>query len=139
MSRKHCGGFERRKFARLPKQFILRLEECDLCEEITGLGEEWVKGVTKNISASGLLIEVGKPLPVGMTLNIEMQIPDLQKYRMSVHPTKHACSLTPFNAIVKVVRSEEIESDRIYDVGVVFVNIDPHNRDALEKYIQDNV
>jgi hypothetical protein len=95
-------------------------------------------GKTVNISASGLLFETGQAFAISTILNLTIKIPGWQKYMAAVSATRHLTGGTTFTALTKVIRNEEITPGQLYDIGVVFVNIDPCKKQALNKYINDN-
>jgi hypothetical protein len=140
MAKKRYVGFERRCFARIHKDFILDLKETDLRTElgISKQEEQRLIGKTVNISASGLLFETEQAFAIGTILNLTIKIPGWQKYMAAVSGTKHLTGGTTFTALTKVIRNEEIRPEQIYDIGVVFVNIDPCKKQALKQYINDN-
>ncbi|MFC1809156.1 PilZ domain-containing protein [Candidatus Omnitrophota bacterium] len=140
MNKRRFVGFERRTFARIHREFILDIEETDLRKElgITKKEEERLIGKTLNVSASGLLFEVEKNVPLGTTINLTIKIPGWQKYMMATCKTKRIMRSPSFKAIAKVVRNEEITSGELYDIGVVFINISSEHKVAMKKYINDN-
>jgi c-di-GMP-binding flagellar brake protein YcgR len=140
MAKKRYVGFERRCFARIHRDFILDLKETDLRTElgITKKEEQHLIGKTVNISASGLLFETERPFALGTILNLTIKIPGWQKYMAAVSETKHLPGGTTFTALTKVIRNEELRPGQLYDIGVVFINIDPCKKQALNRYINDN-
>ena len=142
MAKRHFVGFERRQFARVRSEFILDIEEVDLRTElkITQKEEEHLVGKALNVSASGLLFEMTENVPLGTMLRLKIKVPGWTKYLMSVFKTKRLMrSSSSFKAIAKVVRNEEIKANEVYDIGVVFININANHKLALNKYIQNNV
>jgi hypothetical protein len=140
MAKKRYVGFERRCYARIHRDFILDLKETDLRTElgITKKEEQRLIGKTVNISASGLLFETERTFAIGTILNLTIKIPKWQKYMAAATETKHLPGGTTFTALTKVIRNEEIRPQQLYDIGVVFINIDPCKKQALKHYINDN-
>jgi len=77
--------------------------------------------VTRNISAGGLLFVSCEPLTVGSILELTIELPD---------------SNDPIDCLVKVLRVEQIEEGRNYDVAGHFLDISSSHRTRLEKYIE---
>ncbi len=140
MAKKRYVGFERRCFARIHSDFILKLEPTDLRAElgITKKEEQDLVGKMVNISAGGLLFETKQAFLLGTILHLKIKIPEWQEYMTSVGATQDVTKGTTLDALAKVVRNEEVKAGKIYDIGVVFVNIDPCKKKALSQYIVDN-
>jgi type II secretory ATPase GspE/PulE/Tfp pilus assembly ATPase PilB-like protein len=77
--------------------------------------------VTKNISAGGLLFVSSEPLTVGSILEMKIELPD---------------SNEPIECLLKVLRIEEIEDGRNYDVAGHFLDISSAHRTRLNKYVE---
>lgn len=140
MAKRHYAGFERRRFARVHSEFILDIEEIDLRKElgITKKEEAHLIGKTLNVSSGGLLFELNENIQVGTVVSLKIKIPGWTKYVMAICKTQRPMRASSFTAIAKVVRNEEIRHNELYDIGVVFINIDTCHKLALNKYINDN-
>ena len=77
--------------------------------------------ITKNISAGGLLFVSSELLTVGSIVELKIELPDSDE---------------PIDCLVKVLRVEEIEEGRHYDVAGHFLDITSAHRTRLDKYIE---
>ncbi|MBI3602543.1 MAG: Flp pilus assembly complex ATPase component TadA [Candidatus Omnitrophica bacterium] len=77
--------------------------------------------VTKNISAGGLLFVSSEPLTVGSILEMKMELPDSNEF---------------IECLIKVLRIQEIEEGRNYDVAGHFLDITSAHRTRFNKYIE---
>jgi c-di-GMP-binding flagellar brake protein YcgR len=117
------SGFERRTYIRLNSKVNLRYALVKSKEEALkkrGLTPEQLS-VTKNISAGGLLFVADEELPLGSFLELKLELPDGEGQ---------------IECLAKVVRIEEIESDRNYDIAVCFLDLTGAERNRLNKYIE---
>ena len=117
------SGFERRTYIRLNSKVNLRYAPVKSKEEALkkrGLTPEQLS-VTKNISAGGLLFVADEELPLGSFLELKLELPDGEGQ---------------IECLAKVVRIEEIESDRNYDIAVCFLDLTGAERNRLNKYIE---
>lgn len=123
------GNAERRRFVRIPFWFVARYKAL---KEKKGSGaadaqmngiqrKEFKDAYGKNISTGGILIETEEYFPVSTVLEIELDIPSL-----------------PESIIVRarVVRSDEIEKDKLYDNGVQFEEVDDRYKKTIHDFIE---
>jgi type II secretory ATPase GspE/PulE/Tfp pilus assembly ATPase PilB-like protein len=80
--------------------------------------------VTKNISAGGLLFVSSDPVTVGAILELKIELAD---------------SNEPVECLVKVVRVQDIEEDRNYEVAGHFLDITSADRARLNKYVESEI
>jgi len=123
------GGAERRTFVRIPFWFVARYKAVKgpaKAETTAGRpngaqGKEFKDAYGKNISAGGILIETEEFFPVSTVLEIELDIPSL-----------------PESIIVRgrVVRSYEIEKDKLYDNGIQFEAVDDRYKKTIGNFIE---
>jgi len=77
--------------------------------------------VTKNISASGLLFVSNEPLAIGSVLELIIELPDTEP---------------PIECLARVVRIEELEEEKNYNIAVCFLDITSAQRVRLDKYVE---
>lgn len=77
--------------------------------------------VTKNISAGGLLFVSSEPLLIDSILELKIELPDDQR---------------PTECLSRVVRVEEIEEGKNYDIAVCLLDITGAERTRLNKYVE---
>lgn len=106
---------ERRCYSRLPVNLPVRYSE------EPGTVKPTKEAVSKNISQSGLLFTTNKPIPISINVILEFPLPDLSSY---------------ISAEGRVVRTEEINPGRLYDIGIVFTKIKPNDLQVIREYIQ---
>jgi len=116
--KEYWNGSERRKYVRVKKEFPVKYS--------VGKESQLLKsGVTKNISAGGILLETSEKLHLETNLGLTINIPNLQK---------------PINAnglVVWVKDSPKTDQTgkRFFDTGIKFLNLEPEKKDALLQYI----
>ncbi len=114
----------KRAYSRLNDEVNLRYKVYKSKDEFkTGLTSEKL-GVTKNISAGGLLIASGESLPVGTVLELNIELPDNKE---------------PVECLARIVRVEEAEKAKTYNVAVNFLDLTSAQRVRLNKYIDSEL
>jgi len=83
-----------------------------------------IEAVTKNVSATGLLIEAKKQIPLGAEGKLSIKTPG---------------SSNPVHAMGKIVRSNPIEGSDKFDCGVEFTNIEEDNKNTFLKFLCDAI
>lgn len=116
---------EKRTYQRLDSKVNLHYRVFHSDEELQKKGlrvDEF--GATRNISAGGLLFVADELLSVGsfLELKVELPIPD-----------------GTIDCLVRVVRVEELEAERKYEVAVCFLDITSSQRRLLDKLVTENV
>lgn len=115
------SDIERRKFLRIDcliETYILSITEN---EEL-----DCSSGLTKNLSASGLLFRTDKNYQAGTILSIEISpgvLNDLDENRGKIIKTRGF-------VLGKVVRLDELE-DNVYDCAIVFISSQDEDDDYL--------
>jgi hypothetical protein len=115
------SDIERRKFLRIDcliETYILSITEN---EEL-----DCSSGLTKNLSASGLLFRTNKNYQAGTVLSIEISpgvLNDLDENRGKIIKTRGF-------VLGKVVRIDELE-DSVYDCAIVFISSQDEDDDYL--------
>ncbi len=124
---------ERRKYYRMPVDHLLEFREYCLSE-----GKDNLKmSNLKNVSGGGVLFESDSVLPVGTLLKMKLKIPGWQKYKTEFLKHDWDSTIEALVALGHVVRVEEMEEGKHYEIGVVFECVDDNHRDALINYIEE--
>ncbi len=124
---------ERRKYYRMPVDHLLEFREYSLSE-----GQDNLKmNNLKNISGGGVLFESDSFLSIGTLLKMKLKIPGWQKYKTEFLKHDRVSTTEPLVALGHVVRVEEMEDGKDYEIGVVFECVDDDHRNALIKYIEE--
>ena len=109
---------DRRAFQRLTSKVNITYKIYKSQEELRKRGfklEEF--SVTKDISAGGLLFVSNESLAIGWILELKIELPDGEE---------------PVACLARVVRTEELEEKRQYDIGVCFLDITGAARTRLK-------
>lgn len=106
---------ERRRYFRLPISFTVKYNIEGDASRLT------FETVSANISQSGLLLPVEKPIPISTKLNLEITAPRL--------------SASIFTE-GRVVRIEEVEEGKLYNLGIAFTKIEQKDIRFIQHYIQ---
>ncbi|MCM8787274.1 MAG: PilZ domain-containing protein, partial [Candidatus Omnitrophica bacterium] len=77
--------------------------------------------VTKDISAGGFLFVSKETIDIGTIIEVTIELPDGIS--------------APIECLAKVVRLEEIEENKLYYVGVCFLDMTSEQRYRLEKFV----
>ncbi|HPS20120.1 MAG TPA: PilZ domain-containing protein [Candidatus Omnitrophota bacterium] len=127
---------ERRKYVRLPEHCVLKCEKLTTGELFGGTVEQHhIEGVTKNISAGGVLLETKEPFKLGEIIKMEIALPGWEKFKSEFYKTDSVSRSHPLVVLGKVVRVETF-GDK-YDMGICFVAIDEGHRWAVLKYVSE--
>lgn len=125
---------EKRAYVRIPQRHLLRFREFNYLDE----PPRYFDAHCKDIGGGGLLFQAPHPFPVGTLLTMELKLPGWERFMTnpsSGRPPEGAQSL---DVLAEVVRAETVTQDQVYDIGVVFVGIEEHHREALMGYIADH-
>lgn len=112
---------ERRKFRRLKTKVKVDISYTDPETDVTSL---LTRPVSKNLSASGLLIRHDKPLAVGSDVVLKFLLPEEKRYVMT---------------FAKVVRVDAVEEGKAFDIGICFTNVRPEDATRINKYITSTI
>jgi type II secretory ATPase GspE/PulE/Tfp pilus assembly ATPase PilB-like protein len=113
---------EKRAYLRLNSKVNLRYKVFDTAEKLLKKGfkpEEF--SVTNNLSAGGLVFFSDDMLAVGLILELTIELPDSEE---------------PIGCLAKVVRLEERQDHKGYNVAVCFLDITGAGRSRLGRYIE---
>jgi hypothetical protein len=118
-------GRDRRAYRRLDKEVNVTFKVFKSLDALLkrGFTPQQLSG-TKNMSVGGLLFVSSELVTVGSILELTMELPDFNE---------------PIECLVIVVRTEEIEGGRNYDVAGQFLHITSAHRSRLNKYIEREI
>lgn len=118
-----ADGSERRVFERLDTKVNIRFQAFTTRDELLkhGFTPEQLS-VTKNISAGGLFFVSRESIAVGAILDMKIELPDTSEV---------------MECLAKVLRVEEVEEERIYNVMVNFLDMTVAQRAKLNKYVEN--
>ena len=116
-------GSERRVYSRLDTKVNIRFQAFETREELLrhGFTPEQLS-VTKNISAGGLFFVSREPIAVGSILDMKIELPNTSEV---------------IECLAKVLRVEEVEEEKIYNVKVNFLDLTSAQRTKLNKYVEN--
>lgn len=121
----YTGNVERRKFLRLPLKYSIRH-----CRFTPQNAERPFESTTLNIGGGGLLFLSSKPYSLGDLLNIEIDIPDWEKFIPGALPKDPAVKSGPFSAKAIVTRADS-SGGPACTVAAAFVDLDRQKLWAL--------
>ncbi len=110
-----------RAYPRLNSKVNVRYKIFDSKEKLARKGYTPEQlSVTKNISAGGVLFVSHEPPPIGSFLELVIELPDGGE---------------PVDCMTKVVRVEEVEAEKTYNIAVCFLDITGSQRVRLNKFV----
>lgn len=117
------NAFERRVFIRLDNKVNLRYKVLSLKEgQLRQSFNPEQLSASKNISAGGLVFTSDEPLAVGAILELKIEL---------------AGAADIIECLAKVIRTEEKEPEKNYDIAVCFLDISGAQRLAMSKYVSN--
>ncbi len=108
------SGPERRQSKRYTKELWVQWQRQE-----SEPSDEWRHAFIRDISKGGLCFETGEVLSQG----------DLLDLKVKIH-----FSLWPFHATGQVLRVRPLSKPNYFEVGVVFLNIDPKDADLIDLF-----
>jgi len=117
------SGLERRAYSRLQSGISVQYKVFKSQEELLKRGfkpEQF--SLTKNISAGGLLFDAGEFISLSSIIELKLELPDKKD--------------EPIECLARVIRSEEIEENKIYETAVCFLAITSAERARLDRFIE---
>lgn len=121
---------EKREFVRLCREYVVQYGEFRFSTQKISNHE----GMTGNISAGGVLVEIEEEYSPGTLLKLKIRVPNWEKCKSEFIKFNQTSLSEPFVALGKVVRVKKILPQR-YEIGIHFVSVDADHRDALKRYI----
>lgn len=110
------AGNEKRRFKRLNKQFVVRIQAQG------GASKEWDMILIQNISKGGLLFSTDKNIPAGAVFN----------FKINIALNKNAIACTG-----KAARVGTAGNPAVYEVGISFTDIQQADADQIEHTVED--
>jgi len=120
---------ERRAHPRLPKGYRLRLRE--LAFPPSG---PWHAGRCRDVSASGLAVEVPLPLAAGSLVEIRLHVPRLNLHHPGFFKAMENVLDQNLCAVARVVRYQYL--GRSYLLALTFTSLDPDDACAWERLLE---
>lgn len=107
---------ERRRYIRTeaPIPINIRVKRGDTVEEI--------RTQSKNISATGMMIEVEEKIPPDTAIELSIAPPETPN---------------PIHINAKVIRSDKIEGQDLFNTGIEFTKIEEDNKNTFLKFLCD--
>lgn len=128
------AGPEKRKFVRLCREYVVQYGEFRFSTQKIS----HYKGMTENISAGGVLIETEEEYSAGTLLKLKIRVPNWEEYKSEFLKFNQTSLSEPFVVLGKVVRVKKILPQG-YEIGLHFVSIDEDHRQALERYLEEEL
>ena len=116
---KNYIGPERRKFVRVPYTFIVKYAPSG---HPYGKSEEPHYCLNANISACGILMETHEKFELSSLLELELVIPGDKE-------------VIPIKVTGRVIRTEELLENELYETGVAFEKVDKKDQAALYHFL----
>ncbi len=114
------AGPERRKFKRLDKRVKIEVSVYDHSK-----GKTVPRSAeSRNVSAGGILIALDRPLEISSYILVRFTLPG--------ETEQH-------DFVGKVVRVEEVEILRVYEIGVAFVDIVVGDMEKIDLYVTEEM
>ncbi len=128
------GSGDKRRYKRLPKKSKLLYKIIEFSDKEKALK----KAIYKDIGGGGMLFESEEPIEIGTLLKVEFDLQGWQKYYPGFFKFDQTSVSEPITVVAQVVRIEELEKDKRYEIGVKFVNIDELYRTGIIEFIEAN-
>ena len=109
---------EKRAFKRIDNRLKVKYETVESNSSIP------LTTYTKNVSSGGFLFRSNNPVKFGSVIRLKFFLENLNEF---------------ISAEAKVVRVEEIVENKIYDIGIEFVNVPDSDIDKLIKYLTNKL
>lgn len=116
MEQSNFSGANKRRFARLNKQFVVRVQIQG------GASKDWDMVLIKNISKGGLLFGYTTELKEGMILNFKINI---------------ALNKNPIVCAGQVIRVQAIGNPKIYEAGISFTQISESDAETIGAVVDE--
>jgi c-di-GMP-binding flagellar brake protein YcgR len=114
------GGLEKRRYSRLDTRVKVEIATYD-----AGKGKTVPQSAeSRNVSAGGLLVTLERPLEVSSYVLARFTLPG---------------ETEQLDFIARVVRVEEVEALRRYDIGLEFIDIVVGEMERIDKYVTDEM
>ncbi len=115
----HAPREEKRSYQRLSKRLKISYKIFRSAQEPESQNPPREKhAITENISAAGLIFTSTEPLPVGMLLELKIELPHAQKV---------------FECLAKILRAERIPEKELYHIAASFLDLNSVQRSWLQR------
>jgi len=94
------------------------------------------EGMIKNYSLGGALFESKVKYNTGEVLRLAISIKGWERYKNEFYKDDKASRTEPVIVLAKVVRTQTVIADQVYDTAVEFIGIDEGDRWSLMKHIK---
>jgi len=121
---------ERRRYTRVPKQTTVTMGKVTYPMDDAA----FVKGKTENISLGGVKMNLPSRFEEGTLVQMKITLPGWQRHHPGFIKVLENSIGSPLTAIGEVMRADK--SANGYAVAARFVNIDPDDFVALQKYLE---
>ncbi len=112
---------DKRIYGRKDDRIYVRFKVFNAAKSASGVDfEPEMVGVTKNISAGGLLFNISEYFAPGKIIEMRLELPDEEK---------------DIECLAKIIRCEEVLANRDYEVAVCFLDLPNSERRRLSRYI----
>ncbi len=126
---------EKRRFKRLPKKSKVRYKIIEFSDKEKPIKE----AIYKNVGGGGILFETDEMLPIGTILKVEFDLQGWHKFFPGFIKPEQTSISEPIVAVAQVVRVEEIEKNKKYEIGIKFVNIDEFHQRSVIEFIESKM
>ena len=109
---------ERRRYIRAetPIPVAIRIKSGDTIEEI--------QTQSKNISATGMMIEIARKISPDTSVELSLTPPETPN---------------PVHIDARIIRSDKIEGQELFNVGIEFSKIEEDNKNTFLKFLCDTI
>ena len=118
--KKKFTGKEKRKHKRIAFNYVVTCRDCSGNIESVS---HFAFMHAKNMSVGGLLLESKYYYPASTLLEIKLSIPSIS----------HSIQV-----VGEVIRSEQIQQNTVYNLGISFVRIDEQSRQSLMNFVEEH-
>jgi|GEM_PF-3135902 len=130
---KTAGSADRRKSARVDAAYAFEGKRCS--SQSTRFLEPKVYGMSKNISADGILFQTKEYCTVGDLIKLELKLSGWERYNPGFYKNDALSYSQPLVALGTVVHVKALFSG-YYQVGVCLTGVDEGHRWALREFLK---
>jgi len=123
----------KRRYRRIPKSSQVKVQKLTFSGDVV---ED--NAIYKDVGGGGLLFESKVLYEIGSLLKLKVDVPGWGKYINNFKRPDENDKKT-LTAVGEVVRVEEIEKDKLYEIGVKFVNLHDNDFNSLLQYIDNSI
>ena len=112
------NGSEKRKYERIEKPFIIKLQSIPDEEPKERISPDWDMVVAKDLGAGGVFFQCSKNLGIGTALDLKIGF---------------STSTPPIKCVGVVVRIKKQPYTSIFGIAVAFTKIDAHEKEMINR------